>query len=181
MSGHNKWSKIKHKKAASDAEKSKIFGKLSLLITQESKKAGGDASAPGVRAAVEKAKEMNMPADNIDRAIKKGAGADAGNMEEVLYEAYGPGGVALIVTGLTDNKNRTAQEVKHALTKHGTALAGSGAAIWNFEKIGSDWKANSTIPVSENDLEVLEKLIETLEDLDDIQGVYSNVNEEEEI
>jgi YebC/PmpR family DNA-binding regulatory protein len=174
MSGHNKWSKIKHKKAATDAQNSKIFGKVALLITQESKKAGGDKEAPGVRSAVEKAKAVNMPSENIERAIEKGAGADAGSLEEVTYEAYGPAGVGIIITGLTDNNNRTSAEVKHALSKNGTALAGAGAASWNFTKKEGEWVANTTTELSESDEASLIKLIEVIEDLDDVQEVYTS-------
>ena len=95
MSGHNKWSKIKHKKAASDAKKSKIYSKLVKLIQSESKDAKGDISSPGLRTAIDKAKAENMPKDTIDRAVKKGASSDAASMEHVTYEAYGPGGCAI--------------------------------------------------------------------------------------
>ena len=179
MSGHNKWSKIKHKKAATDAVKSKLFSKYSKLITQESKKAGGDTESPGLRAAIEKAKTANMPADNIDRAVKKGTGEDASNMEEVVYEAYGVGGVAFVITGLTDNKNRAAQEVKAVLSKNQTELAGSGAALWNFENMNGEWIPGNTIPVSEEEKNKINKLTEELEDLDDIQGVYTTAEQTE--
>jgi len=117
MSGHNKWAQIKRKKAVTDAKRSKIFGKFSRLIVVESKKSGGDVSTPGLRAIIERAKKENMPIENIERAVKKGAGSDAGNMAPVLYEAYGPGGCAILVEGLTDNKNRTVAEIKHILSK----------------------------------------------------------------
>lgn len=174
MSGHNKWSKIKHKKAASDAQKSKVFSKHAQLIAYESKKASGDINAPGLRAAIEKAKKDNMPSDNITRAIKKGAGSDAGSMEIVTYEAYGPGGVALVIEGITDNKNRTGAEVKHALSEAGLELAAPGSALWAFAKEGAEWKANATVPVSPEDGEKLSSLIDAIEDLDDIQAVFTN-------
>lgn len=174
MSGHNKWSKIKHKKAASDAQKSKVFSKHAQLIAYESKRANGDINSPGLRAAIEKAKKDNMPGDNITRAVKKGAGGDASSMETVTYEAYGPGGVALVIEGITDNKNRTGAEVKHALSARGYELAAPGSALWAFEKDGSEWKANTATPVSDEDGEKLSELIETIEDLDDIQGVFTN-------
>ena len=134
MSGHNKWSQIKTKKMATDAKKGKMFGKLARLVALESKKAKGNINAPGLRTVIEKAKSINMPNENIERAVKKGAGGDAGEMEEVLYEGYGPGGVAIIIEGLTDNKNRTSAEIKHLLSKHGASLAAQGAASWAFEK-----------------------------------------------
>src|SRR5262245_40457058 len=133
MAGHSKWAKVKHQKAKTDAQKSKTFSKLVRFIQVEAKKAEGDRSAPGLRAAIEKAKAENMPSDNIDRAIDKASGAGT-ELEQVVYEAYGPGGVALVIEGYTDNRNRTAQEVKHLLSKNGSTLANPGAAMWAFSK-----------------------------------------------
>lgn len=175
MSGHNKWSKIKRQKEKTDAQKSKIFGKLAKFIADESRKAKGIVSSPGLRAAIDKAKEYNMPADNIDRAIKKGAGVGAGEMEGITYEAYGPGGCALVIDALTDNRNKAAQEVKHILSKHGFALASPGSATWAFEKVqGEGWVAKSTTPISEEDGTELEALIEELEENDEVQEVFTN-------
>ena len=174
MSGHNKWSKIKHKKATTDAQKSKVFGKLARLIAVESKLAGGDANSPGVRAAIEKAKKENMPSDNIDRAVKKGAGSDMAQMDAVLYEAYGPGGCAIIIEGLTDNKNRISAEVKHILSKNGLALAAQGSVTWAFEKTEGGWEPKTMAPLSDSDGEKLGKIIEEFEENDDIQNVYTN-------
>src|SRR5438105_4825547 len=128
MSGHNKWSKIKRQKEKTDGQKSKIFGKMVKMISVEAKKAGGNLNSPGLRTAIEKAKAMNVPNDNIERAIKKSS--EAGEMELVVYEAYGPGGCAMIIEVLTDSKNRANQEVKTILAKNGLALAGMGAASW---------------------------------------------------
>lgn len=175
MSGHNKWSKIKHKKAASDAQKSKIFSKLVKLISVESKNAGGDVSAPGLSSAIEKAKKENMPSENIERAIKKGTSDNSTSMESVVYETYGPGGIALIIEGLTDNKNRTAAEIKHLLSKHGLQLATPGSATWSFEKNTTGWIAKTTTPISKDDTEKLNNLVGELEEHDDVQGVFTNV------
>lgn len=172
MSGHSKWSKIKHKKAATDAHKSKVFSKLVRYISVEAKKAKGDRNAPGLRLAIEKAKAANMPSDNVDRAIEK-AGA-SGEMEAVMYEAYGPGGAAMMITGLTDSRNRTAAEIKHILGTHSAALASPGAASWAFAKEGEEWKATTPVEVSDADLEKLEALVDALEDRDDVQGVFTN-------
>ncbi|MAF59694.1 MAG: YebC/PmpR family DNA-binding transcriptional regulator [Candidatus Pacebacteria bacterium] len=176
MAGHNKWSKIKHKKAASDAEKSKIFGKLARLITIESKKANGDTNSPGLRAVIEKAKASNMPKDNIERAVKKGVSADAASLEEVVYEVYGPGGSAVIISGLTDNKNRTAAEVKHLLSKNNLSLAEPGSALWAFKKEGGEYIPTSELPISDEDGEKLSKLMEDLEELEDTQEIYTNAS-----
>ncbi len=174
MSGHNKWSKIKHKKAATDAQKSKIFGKLARLVAVESKLSGGDVNSPGLRAAIEKAKKENMPSDNIDRAVKKGAGSDMTQMDAVLYEAYGPGGCAMIIEGLTDNKNRISAEVKHILSKNSLALAAQGSATWAFEKTDGGWEPKKVTPLEDSDGEKLSRIIEELEENDDIQNIYTN-------
>lgn len=177
MSGHNKWSKIKHKKAASDATKSKVFSKYARLIAMESKKAGGDTNAPGLRTVIDAARAVNMPKDNIDRAVAKGAGADAEVLESVLYETYGPGGVAILIDAVTDNRNRTGQEIKHLLSKNGYELAAPGSASWAFTKTNMEYVPASTIPVSTEDEEKLMQLLEIIDDHDDVQNVYTNAAE----
>ncbi len=174
MAGHNKWSKIKHKKAATDAQKSKIFSKLARLIANESKKVMGDKDAPSLRAVIEKARAANMPKDNIERAIAKGAGAGANADEEVIYEFYGPGGVAVIVYALTDNKNRTTPEIKHILSKRGFDLATPGSASWAFSKEGTEYQANSFVELSDEDKEKLQELLEVLDEHDDVQEIFTN-------
>lgn len=174
MSGHNKWSKIKHKKAATDAAKSKVFTKFVKLIQVESKKAGGNVNSPGLKAVIERAKKENMPNDNIDRAVKKGASNESVAMDEVTYETYGPGGVAVIIEGLTDNHNRTAAEIKHLLSKNGYELAAPGAASWAFTKANGEWTPNQTVEISEEDGEKLSKLVDILDEHDDVQEVYTN-------
>ncbi len=176
MSGHNKWAQIKHKKAITDSKKSKIFSKLVRFISVEAKLSGGKES-PGLRSAIEKAKKVNMPAENIERAIKK-ASEPGAHMDSIVYEAYGPGGVGIIIETLTDSKNRTAQDIKHILTKNGFALGGIGSVAWAFRKEKSPegfvWIPNNTIPLSDADLELLNKLVEDLEENDDVQEVYTN-------
>jgi YebC/PmpR family DNA-binding regulatory protein len=173
MAGHNKWSKIKRQKEKTDGQKSKIFGKLVKLIQVEAKKANGNVSSPGLKAAIEKAKSFNVPNDNIDRAIKKSA--EAGETEVVVYEAYGPGGCAMIIEALTDNKNRANQEIKTILSRNGYAMAGVGAASWAFtHNPGEEWTPTSTIPLSEEDGEKLGALIDELEESDDINEIYTN-------
>ncbi len=176
MSGHNKWAQIKHKKGITDAKKSKVFSKLSRSISVEAKLAGGKDS-PGLRAAIEKAKKVNMPKEVIDRAVKKGSEPSA-NMEAIMYEGYGPGGAGIIIETLTDSRNRTAQEIKHIFSKNGFSLGGMGSAAWAFDKEntpeGIIWKPKNTIALSDKDLELLEKLVDELEDNDDVQEVYTN-------
>ena len=174
MSGHNKWSKIKNKKAVTDAAKSKIFSKMAKLISTASKQTKGDITSPILRAAMDKAREYNMPADNIERAVKKGFEADSQQLEAITYECYGPGGSALVIEALTDNRNKAAQEIKFILSNHGFALAAPGSATWAFTKESGEWKPNTTIPLSEEDGKVLENLIEALEENDEIQDVYTN-------
>jgi len=139
VSGHSKWSSIKHKKGAADAKRGKLFSKLSRAIIVAAKEGGGDPSGNlALQNAIEKAKSYSMPKDNIDRAIAKGSGADAdaSDFETVVYEGFGPSGVAVIVEALTDNRNRTASDVRHTFAKNDGNLGGSGAVAWLFERRG---------------------------------------------
>ena len=138
MSGHSKWSSIKHKKAATDAKRGKIFTKLIKEITVAARMGGGDLEAnPRLRTAVAAAKSENMPKDNIERAIKKGTGELEGvNYEESIYEGYGPGGAAVLVESLTDNKNRTVADVRSIFGKNGGSLGENGCVAWMFDKKG---------------------------------------------
>ena len=139
MSGHSKWSSIKHKKGAADAKRGKLFTKLSRAIIVAAKEGGGDpANNLALQNAIEKARSYSMPKDNIDRAIAKGSGAgtDEEAFETIVYEGYGPEGVAVIVEALTDNRNRTAADVRHLFAKHGGNLGATGAVAWQFERRG---------------------------------------------
>lgn len=175
MSGHNKWSKIKHKKAASDAQKSKIFSKYANLIALESKKAGGDTTSPGLAAVIERAKKESMPKENIERAIARGSGTDGSSLSEILYETYGPGGVAVLISVVTTNANRTTPEIKHILAQHGCQLGGSGSALWAFSKTEEGYAAKIPTPLSTSDQEALAALIDELEAHDDVQEVFAAV------
>jgi YebC/PmpR family DNA-binding regulatory protein len=139
VSGHSKWSTIKHKKGAADARRGKLFSKLSRAIMVAAKEGGADpASNLALQNAIEKARSYSMPKDNIERAIAKGAGEgdDGAVFETVVYEGYGPEGVAVLVEALTDNRNRTASEVRHLFAKHGGNLGATGAVAWQFERRG---------------------------------------------
>ncbi|MBU0478362.1 YebC/PmpR family DNA-binding transcriptional regulator [bacterium] len=138
MSGHSKWASIKHKKAKVDAQRGKTFTKLIKEITVAARSGGGDVNANArLRSAIQVAKDANMPASNVERAIKKGTGELPGvNYEELAYEGYGPAGVAIYAELLTDNKNRTASEIKHVFSKNGGHLAEAGSVAWMFEKKG---------------------------------------------
>jgi YebC/PmpR family DNA-binding regulatory protein len=139
MSGHSKWSSIKHKKAAVDAKRGKQFTKLARAITVAAREGGGDpAGNPTLATAVQKAKDFSMPKDNIQRAIDRGtgAGSDAASIERIVYEGYGPGGAAILVEALTDNRNRAGSDIRHTFEKHGGSLGEPGSVAWIFENRG---------------------------------------------
>jgi YebC/PmpR family DNA-binding regulatory protein len=139
MAGHSKWAGIKHKKAIVDARRGKLFTKLARGITVAAKEGGGDPEGnPSLALAIQKAKDASMPKDNIERAVAKGtgAGADVDALENVMYEGYGPGGVALLIEAVTDNRNRTGADVRHLLSKGGGSLGEPGSVAYNFDKKG---------------------------------------------
>jgi YebC/PmpR family DNA-binding regulatory protein len=139
VSGHSKWSSIKHKKGAADLKRGKLFSKLSRAIIVAAREGGADPEGNlALQNAIEKARSYSMPKDNIERAVQRGAGADAGSeaFETVVYEGYGPSGVAVLVEALTDNRNRTASEVRHSFAKHGGNLGTDGSVAWLFERRG---------------------------------------------
>ena len=238
MSGHSKWSTIKRKKAVADTKRGKIFTKLIKEITIAARQGGGDPGAnPRLRLAIDNAKSANMPSDNIERAIKKATGELEGvNYIELTYEGYGPGGIALLIESVTDNKNRTVAEVRHILSKHGGSLGETGSVAWMFDRKGIitvvagdksedevmevvleagaedfqteddfyevttavedfeevrkalqnadfnienanlQWIAKNTVSVSGENAEKAMKIIDTLEDNDDVQNVYTNAD-----
>jgi len=243
MAGHSKWANIQHRKGRQDKKRGKLFTKLINEITVAARIGGGDQeSNPRLRAAVDKAKSQSMPKDNIDRAILKGSGGDEGsNLEEVTYEGYGPGGVAILIECMTDNKNRTVAEVRHALTKFGGNLGTEGSVAYLFQQIGLlslskvndpdnimeiaietgaedievndddsidivtspsgfmdvkdalnnkdilfniseiTMKASNEVLIDKSNSESLFKLLDMLEDLDDVQSVHSNAEVPEDI
>lgn len=172
MAGHSKWAKLKHTKGKTDAQKAKLFSKLVKIIGVELKKAKGDKTAPGVRAAVEKAQAANMPKDNIERALNK---SEEKELEQIVYEAYGPGGCALIIDCLTDSRNRTNQELKHVLSEHGGSMANPGAAMWAFTKTPEGaYEPMSPIELSDEDAQKMANLSDALEEHDDVSEVYTS-------
>jgi YebC/PmpR family DNA-binding regulatory protein len=138
VAGHSKWAQIKHKKARTDVKRGKVYSKIVKEIAVAARMGGGDPGAnPRLRLAIEKAKEVNMPQDNISRAIMKGTGELPGtSYEEVSYEGYGPGGVAVLIEALTDNRNRTVSEIRHLMSKNGGSMGESGCVAWIFDKRG---------------------------------------------
>lgn len=184
MSGHSKWAQIKYKKGATDAKRGKIFSKLSRIITLAARELGPDPKTNSkLAAAIEEARKNNMPNDNVDRAIKRATEKDSADLKEVIYEAYGPGGSALLITAVTDNSNRTTNEIKHLLAEHGAKLGGQGSAMWAFDKparpaggSGKDFVAKFPTTLSADDSKKFESLLSALDDQDDVQEVYSNAN-----
>lgn len=183
MSGHNKWSQIKLKKGKTDAKRSQIFSKYAKLITNEARAVKGNTNAPGLRAAVERARKENMPSENIERAIKKATEGGGAALLQVLYEGYGPGGVAMLVEVLTDSRNRTSNELKFIFSEYGGNLASPGAAAWAFAKqptfgnsqpTTSIWQPTTTVQLEDADVAKLEKLVEALEANEDVQAVFVN-------
>ncbi|MBI4133681.1 YebC/PmpR family DNA-binding transcriptional regulator [Candidatus Uhrbacteria bacterium] len=174
MAGHSKWAQIKRQKGANDVARSALFAKLARRITVESKKAKGDVNSPSLRATIDAAKTANMPKENIERAVAKGSAAEAASLEQVTYECYGPGGAAIIIEAVTDNRNRTSQEMKHLLSKNGLSLASTGSALWAFEKGVNTWMPKTTVSLSETDDQALMKIMEEIDAHDDVQEVYTN-------
>ncbi len=176
MAGHSKWAQIKRGKAVTDAAKSRTFGKFAKEIALESKKAAGNLSSPSLSAVIARAKAANMPKDSIDRAVAKGISKDAGDLEQVAYEFYGPGGIAIIALALTDSRNRTTQEIKSLLNKNEYELGVPGSAAWAFTRQPDGrYVANEPLmEVSGSDEERLGALLTLLDDLDDVQEVATN-------
>jgi len=162
-----------------DGKRSKLFGMLSKQITVQSHLAGGDANSPNLRAVIEQARKYSMPLENIEKAIKKGVGGAGVALQEVTFEGYGPGGVALIIEAITDNNNRTSQELRHLIVDRGGSFGTPGSASWAFSKKRNEqgeiiWTATSSIPLSENDAEAFASLVEALEDHTDVREVFTN-------
>lgn len=177
MSGHSKWSQIKHQKASTDAKKGKLFGKLGKSITLATRDKGTDpATNNALRVAIEQARSFNMPADSIERAITKAKGGGGADLHSFCYEAYGPGGVGIIITGVTDNNNRTSHEVKHLLSLHHGKWSTPGSVSWSFEHSSAGWEAKqyAEVKLSTEDHSLLTTLIEILGDHDDVDEIYTN-------
>ncbi|WP_112181467.1 MULTISPECIES: YebC/PmpR family DNA-binding transcriptional regulator [Paraliobacillus] len=193
MAGHSKWKNIERRKNAQDAKKGKIFMKAAKEIFIAAKQGGGDPEMnPSLRLAIDKAKATNMPNDNIDRAIKKATGGlDGANYEEVIYEGYGPGGVAVMVELLTDNKNRAAADVRHAFTKNNGNLGENGCVSFLFERKGyivieksatnadEDSMLLTAIEAGAEEMETNEEVYEIFTEVEDFQEVKANLMEEE--
>lgn len=175
MAGHNKWTQIKRQKAITDSKKSKVFSKYAKTIALAARKGDNPETNFELRAVIDNARAENMPNENIERAIAKGSGKNGeAQLESARYEAYGPGGTAIIIDVITDSKNRTVAEIKHLLTEHNAKFAEQGSVLWAFEITTQKVAPKITVELSPTDKEALEKLVEALSDLDDTQEVYTN-------
>lgn len=181
MSGHSKWSTIKHKKGAADAKRGKIFTRIAKEITIAAREGGDTDANTALRLAVDKAKAANMPKDNIERAIKRGTGElEGGELVDAIYEAYGPHGIGILVEVLTDNRNRAVADVRHAVNKYGGTMAEAGAVSWQFsrkgyisitESVDQDEVFLVAADAGAEDVQVSEELVEIYVDLDSFQAV----------
>ncbi len=169
MSGHNKWQQIRHKKALTDKRRGQIFSKLARLITLAARKGTDPKTNSALAQAIEKAKASNMPKGNIDRAIKKLSDKDLLQLEELLIEAIGPGGVALKIKAITDNRNRTLAEIKKILSGHESKMVRPGSLSWMF---------NQPVIIDESNQKKLDELLSALDDQDEIEDVSSNLSED---
>ncbi len=178
MSGHSHWAGIKHKKEITDKKRGKIFSKLLTAISAAAKTESNPDFNPRLRTAVTKAREASVPQDTIERAIKRAS--DAGDLEELAFEAYGPGGAAILIEAISDSKNRTVQEIKIILKDHGGKWAEAGSVRWAFEPMAADnpheWKAKFPQALSPEDKTKLEGLIEALDENDDVQNIFTTAS-----
>ena len=185
MSGHSHWASIKHKKGSEDEKRGKIFSKLTRQILIAAKQGGSDPETnPTLRMAIEKAKEFNMPKDNIERAIKKGSGELEGEkLEEVIFEAYGPGNIAIIIEGITDNRNRALGEIKQILNQHSGKLVGEGAVRWMFQRQGCVTVNKDELKVSKDDLELtaIEAGAQDIYEHENILDIYTKTEDLEKV
>jgi YebC/PmpR family DNA-binding regulatory protein len=179
MSGHSKWAQIKRKKEVTDKKRGQIFSKLLRAISIAAQKDPNPNYNPNLKAAVDRAREANTPQDNIERAIKKSS--EAKDIKEVLFEAYGPEAIAFLIQAQTDNSNRTVAEVKKILNNHGGKWASPGSVMWVFEKTVDGYQSKFPQNVSREAKERIIKLMEALDDQDDITEIYTSANIESEL
>lgn len=172
MSGHSKWSQIKHKKGVSDQKKGQIFSKLAKKISITAREGIDPSANYKLQSAIEEARTFNMPKENIERAIKRASEKDAAALNEVIIQAMGPGGIAIVIKGITDNKNRTINEIKHILVNNEVRIVPENSLNWMF---GPDWTPHTPIEADQTTQEKLDKLLETLDNHDDVENVYTNL------
>ncbi len=173
MSGHSKWHQIKHKKGVTDQKRGQLFSKILKAVSVAARDNPDPQFNPRLRTLIEKAKINNIPSDNIERALKKSS--DDKELYEVVIEAYGPEKTALIIEGITDNKNRTIAEIKTILSENGAKMADQGSVLWAFKSIHGQWQAQFPQIVSDTTRKKISELMEKLEAHEDVQGVISNI------
>lgn len=173
MSGHSKWSQIKHKKGVADQKRGALFSKLLNAVAIAARNEPNPQFNPSLRAAVERAKENKVPLENIERAVKKAL--ENKNLEELIIEAYGPDGAAILIEAITDSRNRTVSEIKKILNDHNAKFAEPGSVLWAFEKTADGWQAKFKQKISENAKEKIEILIAELENRGDVQKIIINL------
>ncbi|PIR98601.1 MAG: hypothetical protein COT88_00670 [Candidatus Colwellbacteria bacterium CG10_big_fil_rev_8_21_14_0_10_41_28] len=173
MSGHSKWKKIKHKKGKADQDRGKLFSKLANMITIAARENSDPDFNPTLRSAIDRAKKQNLPLLNIERAVNRAAESD--DLEGVLFEAYGPDGVGLIIEAATDNTNRTVAEVRKVLKDHNAKIGDPGSLMWAFEPRDGEYFPKFPMDVSGETRGKIESLIEGLEDLDDVGNIYTQM------
>jgi len=182
MSGHSKWSKVKHQKAITDVRKSKIFSKMVKMIAVAARKGGDPEMNSALRLAIEKAKAVNMPNDNIERAIKKGTGEDKEKrLEEITYEAYGPNGIPLMIETITDNKNRTLSEIRHILSRNNGRLSETGSVKWMFDQKGMIEVSSAEKNKDELELAAIDAGAEDVEWKNNVLEIYTKPNDLEKV
>jgi YebC/PmpR family DNA-binding regulatory protein len=174
MSGHSHWAGIKHKKEITDQKRGKLFSKLLALISAAARTEPNPDFNPRLRTAIAKAKEASVPQENIDRAVKRAAESGE-DLDELIFEAYGPAGAAILIEAISNNRNRAVQEIKTILRDHNGKWAESGSVQWAFEKTADGWTAKFPQAASDEEKMKLAALLEALEDNDDVQNVYSNI------
>lgn len=174
MSGHNKWTQIKRKKGLTDKKRSQVFSKLLRAISIAAQSNPNPAANASLRAAIERARENNVPQDNIERSIKKSS--EAKNLESLVLEGYGPEGIALVITATTNSKNRTVAEIKKIISDHNGKWADPGSVLWAFEKRGMEWEAKFPQGISKEGEAHLSELVEALDDHDDVDDVYATAH-----
>lgn len=174
MSGHSKWAQIKRQKAVVDAKRGQAFTKLARAITLAARHGANSAMNAALQHAIDQARVANMPKDNIDRAIQRATDTSAAQLEQLLLEAYGPGGVGMLINVATDNHNRTIAELRHLLTEHQASLGTTGSVLWQFERQGSVWQPKQSLPLDDTSKKQLTDLITALEQNDDVIDVTTN-------
>lgn len=176
MSGHSHWKQIQHKKGTADQKRGQLFSKLMRAISLAAKTDSNPQFNPRLRAVIDKAKENKVPQENIERAVSKAS--ESKNLEDLIVEAYGPGGSALIITAITDNKNRAINEIRGVLSEYEAKMATPGSVLWAFNppQAKKEWTAKFPQAIPENAKTQISKLIETLENQDDVQKVYTNIS-----